>query len=54
MDVSVQISKEIQVGEVIGLYRANSWSLAETPEKLIPALLNSDILLLFVKLESSE
>ncbi|MGF1773847.1 GNAT family N-acetyltransferase [Vibrio wakamikoensis] len=44
MEVSVQISKEIQDGEVIELYRANGWSSAEVPEKLIPALLNSDTL----------
>jgi GNAT superfamily N-acetyltransferase len=44
MEVSVQISKEIQEGEVIELYRANGWSSAEVPEKLLPALLNSDTL----------
>jgi GNAT superfamily N-acetyltransferase len=44
MEVSVQISKEIQEGEVVELYRANGWSSAEVPEKLIPALLNSDTL----------
>jgi GNAT superfamily N-acetyltransferase len=44
MEVSVQISKEIQEGEVVELYRANGWSSAEVPEKLIPALLNSDML----------
>ncbi|SON52957.1 GNAT family N-acetyltransferase [Vibrio tapetis] len=44
MDVLVQISKEIDEVEVIRLYRANEWSSAEIPEKLIPALLNSDTL----------
>lgn len=44
MDVLVQISKEIDEVEVISLYRANEWSSAEIPEKLIPALLNSDTL----------
>ena len=44
MDVLVQISKEIDEVEVISLYRANQWSSAEIPEKLIRALLNSDTL----------
>ncbi|MGR5066463.1 GNAT family N-acetyltransferase [Photobacterium sp. DNB22_13_2] len=44
MDVSVQISKEIEEAEVVGLYKANGWSSADVPEKLIPALLNSDML----------
>ncbi len=44
MEISVQISKEIQEAEVVALYKANGWSSAEVPEKLIPALLNSDTL----------
>ncbi|MFA0088717.1 GNAT family N-acetyltransferase [Vibrio sp. 10N.261.51.F12] len=46
MEVSVQISKEIEADEVIDLYRANGWSSAEVPAKLIPALLNSDTLVI--------
>ncbi len=44
MSVIVEISKEIEQDEVINLYRANEWSSAEIPEKLIPALLNSETL----------
>lgn len=44
MEVLVQISKEIQESEVVSLYRDNEWSSAECPDKLIPALLNSDTL----------
>ncbi|MDD1796213.1 GNAT family N-acetyltransferase [Enterovibrio sp. ZSDZ42] len=44
MEVTVVISKEIQESEVIALYEANGWSSAKVPEKLIPALLNSDTL----------
>ncbi|WP_318469228.1 GNAT family N-acetyltransferase [Photobacterium leiognathi] len=44
MSVVVEISKEIEQDEVISLYRANEWSSAEIPEKLIPALLNSETL----------
>ncbi|USD66844.1 GNAT family N-acetyltransferase [Vibrio sp. SCSIO 43136] len=44
MEISIQISKEIEQSEVIGLYKANGWSSAEVPEKLLPALLNSDTL----------
>ena len=45
MEVSVQISKQIQADEVINLYRSNGWSSADVPEKLMPALLNSDTLI---------
>lgn len=44
MEVSVKISKDIEVAEVVELYQANGWSSAEVPDKLIPALLNSDTL----------
>ncbi|GAL35325.1 histone acetyltransferase HPA2 and related acetyltransferases [Vibrio maritimus] len=44
MEVYVQISKEIQIDEVINLYHANGWSSAKVPDKLMPALLNSDTL----------
>ena len=44
MEVCVQISKEIQESEVVNLYRENGWSSAQCPDKLIPALLNSDTL----------
>ncbi|GLT16904.1 hypothetical protein GCM10007938_06810 [Vibrio zhanjiangensis] len=44
MDVLVQISNEIHESEVVSLYRENGWSSADCPDKLIPALLNSDTL----------
>ncbi|MGF1778930.1 GNAT family N-acetyltransferase [Vibrio nomapromontoriensis] len=44
MDVVVQISKHINEAEVVELYRANGWSSADVPERLMPALLNSDTL----------
>lgn len=44
MDVLVEFNKNINESEVISLYKANAWSSAEIPEKLIPALLNSDSL----------
>ncbi len=46
MEISVQISKDFKQDEVIDLYRANGWSSADVPEKLVPALLNSDTLIL--------
>ncbi|MCE0495755.1 GNAT family N-acetyltransferase [Vibrio salinus] len=44
MKVSVEISKEIEESEVVALYQANGWSSAKVPNKLLPALLNSDTL----------
>ena len=44
MDVTVGINGEIQEAEVIALYRANEWSSANNPERLIPALRNSHTL----------
>ena len=44
MDIVVQISKHINEAEVVELYRANGWSSADVPERLMPALLNSDTL----------
>jgi len=45
MDVVIEINKDIEQSEVISLYEANGWSSAKVPEKLIPALLNSDTLI---------
>ncbi|PSU36338.1 GNAT family N-acetyltransferase [Photobacterium lutimaris] len=44
MDLTVKFDKDIEQTEVIALYKANDWSSAEKPEKLLPALLNSDSL----------
>ena len=44
MDVEVELNGSVEVEEVIELYRANEWSSAENPEKLLPALKNSHTL----------
>jgi len=40
----VSLEDDIETAEVIELYKASGWSSAEKPEKLIPALKNSDAL----------
>ena len=40
----VSLEDDIGTAEVVELYKANGWSSAEKPEKLIPALKNSDAL----------
>ena len=44
MELKLSLQDDIETDEVIGLYKANGWSSAEKPEKLIPALKNSDAL----------
>jgi len=44
VDLEVSLEGDIETDEVIALYKANGWSSAEKPEKLIPALKNSDAL----------
>ncbi len=44
MKFEVRLDDDIERAEVIALYKANSWSSAEKPEKLMPALKNSDAL----------
>ena len=44
MSLNVQLNAAIDDAEVIALYRANHWSSAEKPEKLLPALRNSHTL----------
>ena len=44
MDLEVSLEDDIETDEVIDLYKKNAWSSAEKPEKLIPALKNSDAL----------
>ena len=44
MDLEVSLEDDIETDEVIDLYKKNGWSSAEKPEKLIPALKNSDAL----------
>ena len=44
MNLKVSIDDHIETTEVVELYKLNGWSSAEKPEKLIPALRNSDSL----------
>lgn len=44
MDVEIVINGQIEEAEVLDIYAANGWSSAQKPDKLIPALLNSDTL----------
>jgi len=44
MEVLVQFERDIGQSEVVNLYKSNGWSSAEVPEKLLPALINSDSL----------
>ena len=44
MELELSLEDSIETDEVIELYKANGWSSAEKPEKLIPALKNSDAL----------
>jgi len=44
MELELSLEDDINTDEVIALYKANGWSSAEKPEKLIPALNNSDAL----------
>ncbi len=44
MELELSLEDDIETDEVIELYKTNGWSSAEKPEKLIPALKNSDAL----------
>ena len=44
MELELSLEGDIETDEVIALYKANGWSSAEKPEKLMPALNNSDAL----------
>ncbi|MDB4076349.1 GNAT family N-acetyltransferase [bacterium] len=44
MEVKVSTNDSITEAEVLDLYKANAWSSAERPEKLLPALRNSHTL----------
>jgi len=44
MELELSLEDDIETDEVIAIYKANGWSSAEKPEKLIPALNNSDAL----------
>ena len=44
MEVIVSLEDQIETEEVVAIYSANGWSSADKPEKLLPALKNSDSL----------
>jgi len=44
MKLKLSLEDQIETGEVISLYKANGWSSAQHPDKLIPALKKSDSL----------
>ncbi|MCU7829078.1 MAG: GNAT family N-acetyltransferase [Candidatus Thiodiazotropha sp. (ex Myrtea sp. 'scaly one' KF741663)] len=44
MDIKIETNVQIEESEVVDLYQANGWSSAQKPDKLMPALLNSDTL----------
>ena len=44
MEIELSLDGGIERDEVVALYRACGWSSAEKPEKLLPALKNSDSL----------
>jgi GNAT superfamily N-acetyltransferase len=44
MDIEISLDDQIDELEVVELYRANAWSSADKPERLLPALRNSDSL----------
>ena len=44
MELELSLEDNVEPDEVIALYRANGWSSAEKPDKLILALNNSDSL----------
>ncbi len=44
MNFEASLEDDIGTTEVIELYKASGWSSAEKPEKLMPALKNSDAL----------
>ena len=41
MSLMLSLSDTVEQAEVVALYRANNWSSAEKPERLLPALRNS-------------
>ncbi len=43
-ELEIRLDDAIETDEVIELYRANGWSSAEKPDRLMPALKNSDAL----------
>lgn len=41
MDITIDMSDSIDSGEVVALYKANNWSAANKPDKLLNALRSS-------------
>ncbi|WP_339924447.1 GNAT family N-acetyltransferase [uncultured Cyclobacterium sp.] len=45
MSITISETREIDVGQIVALYKANKWSAAEKPHELKNALLNSHSLI---------
>jgi len=45
MSIKISEMKDIQIEEIVALYKANGWSAAEKPTELFNALLNSHSLI---------
>jgi len=41
MDIIISETKDINMAQIVALYKANEWSAAEKPNELKNALLNS-------------
>lgn len=39
--IEIKDTRDLEQNDILGIYRANSWSSAEKPDKLFKALLNS-------------
>jgi len=44
MSIEISLDDDVELDEVLAVYRANEWSSAEKPEQLIAALRNSETL----------
>lgn len=44
MKITIADTRELDLDQVVALYRANKWSAADKPEQLLRALINSDAL----------
>ncbi len=45
MDIKIKETREIELKQIIDLYKSNKWSAADKPEKLYNALINSHSLI---------
>jgi GNAT superfamily N-acetyltransferase len=45
MTITISETRELNIDDIIALYKANEWSSADKPEQLFKGLLNSDTLI---------